>query len=449
MSATAPRRKWKLDPGTLRKIKRFRQIRRGYVSFWILCVLILAAAMGPLLVGNRALAVRHNGNWVFPVLSGFHSAESLGMSGGQECDYRLLKLKFGREGGDNRVWMPPVPYNGVEVAETVEIVRPDEKGVFIDPVKKAPIDNGKVFTIHENGRRHRVFGVVNGLLHGGMTGFDPLDHVVERARWVAGRQVAWRVTAPGGAPSFAGLDPAETLYYQIPFPSAPGVGGHLLGTDDSGRDVLARLFYGFRIVIVASLIFLVFVYTIGISIGCAMGYFGGWFDLLVQRFIEIWSEIPFLYMVIILSSVFSPNLFMLLVIMISFSWMGMTFFMRTATYREKARDYVAAAKLIGASTPRILFRHVLPNTLSMIVTFVPFTVAGVITSLTALDFLGFGLPPTEPSWGEMLRVGTQNFEKPWIFGSGFAAMVTVLVLITFVGEAIREAFDPRKFTVYK
>ncbi|MFO1529258.1 MAG: ABC transporter permease subunit [Kiritimatiellia bacterium] len=263
----------------------------------------------------------------------------------------------------------------------------------------------------------------------------------------AGKRVSWRTGSPGGAPSFAGLDPADMIYYQIPFPSAPGVGGHLLGTDDSGRDVLARLFYGFRIVIVASLIFLVFVYTIGISIGCAMGYFGGWFDLLVSRFIEILVEIPFLYMVIILSSIFSPNLFLLLLIMICFSWMGMTFFMRTATYREKARDYVAAAKLIGASTPRILFRHVLPNTLSMIVTFRALHGGRGHHQPDRPRLPRLRPPPPNPRGADAARRHAEL--KPWIFGSVFTAMVTVLVLITFVGEPVREAFDPRKFTVYK
>jgi microcin C transport system permease protein len=184
-----------------------------------------------------------------------------------------------------------------------------------------------------------------------------------------------------------------------------------------------------------------------------MGYFGGWFDLFVQRLIEIWSNVPFLFVVIIVASVVPAgvgmSLWVLLTIVVLFSWTGMTYYMRSATYREKARDYVHAAQVLGASTRRIIFSHILPNTLSTIVTFIPFTVAGAISSLTALDFLGFGLPPPTPSWGELLRQGTSNLNAPWIVASAFSALVVVLVLVTFIGEAVREAFDPKKFTTYQ
>lgn len=224
---------------------------------------------------------------------------------------------------------------------------------------------------------------------------------------------------------------------------------HFLGTDTTGRDVLARLFYGFRTAMIFSLLYMAFVYLLGVIIGCAMGYFGGSFDLVGQRLVEIWSNIPFLYIVIIVASVITPNLAWLLVIVVLFSWTGMTYYMRTATYREKARDYVAAAEVMGAGTTRIVFTHILPNTLSTLVTFIPFTIANAITLLTALDFLGFGLPPPTPSWGELLREGTNNLNAPWIVASTFVALVVVLSLVTFIGEAIREAFDPKKFTVYQ
>ncbi len=224
---------------------------------------------------------------------------------------------------------------------------------------------------------------------------------------------------------------------------------HFLGTDTTGRDVLARLFYGFRTTMIFSILFVAFVYLLGCSIGCAMGYFGGTFDLIAQRLIEIWSNIPFLYIVIIIASIFPPNLGLLLAVVVVFSWTGMTYYMRTATYREKARDYAAAAEVLGAGTARIIFRHILPNTVSTLVTFIPFTLATAVTSLTALDFLGFGLPPPTPSWGELLRQGTANLDAPWIVCSVFFALVGVLTLVTFIGEAIREAFDPKKFTYYE
>ncbi len=233
-------------------------------------------------------------------------------------------------------------------------------------------------------------------------------------------------------------------------PTAPSAAErHYLGTDTTGRDILARLFYGFRIALIFAAFYIGFVYGLGIAVGCAMGFFGGKVDLLGQRLVEIWSNLPFLYIVIIVASLVRPDLTLLVIITGLFSWTGMTYYMRTATYREKARDYVAAAEVLGASTSRIIFRHILPNTLSMLVTFVPFTLAAAISSLTALDFLGFGLPVPTPSWGELLHQGTANLDAPWIVSSVFVSIVLVLSLVTFVGEAIREAFDPKRFTTYE
>lgn len=233
-------------------------------------------------------------------------------------------------------------------------------------------------------------------------------------------------------------------------PSAPSVAErHYLGTDTTGRDILARLFYGFRNALIFSFFYIGIVYLLGILIGCLMAWLAGWTDLIGQRAIEIWSNLPFLYVVIIVTSVVRPDLFLLILITSIFSWTGMTYFFRTATYREKARDYVAAAEILGASTSRILLRHILPNTISTLVTFIPFTLAGAITALTSLDFLGFGLPPPTPSWGELLQQGTANLNAPWIVSSAFGAMVIVLTLVTFVGEAVRDAFDPKKFTTYQ
>jgi microcin C transport system permease protein len=224
---------------------------------------------------------------------------------------------------------------------------------------------------------------------------------------------------------------------------------HFLGTDSSGRDVLARLVYGFRTAIVFSLILLACNYTVGISIGCAMGYFGGKFDLFFQRLIEIWSNVPFLYVIIIVASIMIPNFFTLILIMMFFGWMGMTWYMRTATYKQKGREYVLAARALGASDAYIIFRHILPNTISVIVTFIPFSVSGGIVALTSLDYLGFGLPPPTPSWGELLRQGTNRLDALWIASSVVVAMIVLLTMVTFVGEAIREAFDPRRHTVYE
>jgi microcin C transport system permease protein len=249
--------------------------------------------------------------------------------------------------------------------------------------------------------------------------------------------------------------PNENCYPGLPFTPRPPEASsrHYLGTDQINRDILARLVYGLRNSLLFSAGFVALVFLIGIVVGCAMGYFGGWFDLGMQRFIEIWSLLPFLLVVIIvraaLPSGTSFGLGLLLFVVVLFAWTGMTYYMRSATYREKARDYVAAAQVLGAGPGRVLFHHILPNILSILVTFLPFTCAAAIGSLTALDYLGFGLPPPMPSWGELLRQGTGNLDAPWIVASAFSALSLLLILITFVGEAIREAFDPKKYTIYR
>lgn len=233
-------------------------------------------------------------------------------------------------------------------------------------------------------------------------------------------------------------------------PFAPSIEEHhFLGTDITGRDVLARLIYGFRTAILFSLLLTAANYGIGIAIGCTMGYAGGWFDLVFQRLIEIWSNVPVLYIIIILASLTVPSVSMLVLIMVVFGWVGITWVMRTATYKEKAREYVLAARALGASHLRIVFRHILPNTLSVIVTFVPFSISGGIVALTALDYLGFGLPAPTPSWGELLQQGWENLDSWWIVGSVITAMIVTLTAVTFVGEAVREAFDPKRHTLYE
>lgn len=224
---------------------------------------------------------------------------------------------------------------------------------------------------------------------------------------------------------------------------------HYLGTDAVGRDIVARLLYGFRIAIFFSLVLLVVNYTIGVSIGSAMGFWGGKFDLFFQRIIEIWSNVPFLYVIIIISSIIVPNFFMLILIMAFFGWIGITWTMRTITYKERAREYVLAARALGATNSRIIFKHIIPNTIAIIVTFAPFAVSSGIVALTSLDYLGFGLPPPTPSWGELLQQGWTNLDAWWISGSVIAAMTITLITVTFIGEAVREAFDPKLHTVYE
>ena len=224
---------------------------------------------------------------------------------------------------------------------------------------------------------------------------------------------------------------------------------HFFGTDNIGRDVFARLVYGFRIAIIFSITLLILNYSIGISIGCLMGYFGGKFDLFFQRILEIWSNIPFLYVIIIISSIIVPNFMILLLIMAFFQWIQITWVMRTITYKEKEREYILAIRSLGASHARIIFNHIIPNTISIIVTYAPFAISGGIVALTSLDYLGFGLRAPTPSWGELLAQGWQNMDAWWISVSVVASLIITLMTVTFTGEGIREAFDPKLYSTYE
>ena len=346
----------KLNPLTIRKIKRFKSIKRGYFSFLIFVVMLVASLFAEVLVNNRALIVHYEGKYYFPTYGHMLPGTNFGQDYEYETDYRELAARFKAENSGNWVLLPPVPFN--------------------------PYEN----------------------------------------------------------------DLKEDAFPPFP-PSAREK--HYLGTDAIGRDIVARLVYGFRIAIAFSLLLLVTNYAIGVSIGSAMGFFGGKFDLIFQRIIEIWSNVPFLYVIIIISSIVVPNFFMLILIMAIFGWIGITWTMRTVTYKERSREYVLAARALGASNFRIIFKHIIPNTIAIIVTFAPFSVSGGIVALTSLDYLGFGLPPPTPSWGELIQQGWTNLDAWWISGSVIGAMVITLMVVTFIGEAVREAFDPKLHTTYE
>ncbi|MFC1669208.1 ABC transporter permease [Spirochaetota bacterium] len=351
---------FKLNPLTLKQVRRFKSIKRGYVSLIIFTAMILFSLFAEFFVSNRAIFVRYNGKNYFPTYGDIIPGKKFGLDYDYETDYRKLKKTFYKDNNGNFVILALVPYNAFESNE-------------------------------------------EDFRDGGYPPFPP-----SIARW------------------------------------------HYLGTDKVGRDVLARLIYGFRIAVFFSLLLLAFNYVVGVSIGCIMGYFGGKFDLVFQRIIEIWTNVPYLYAIIIISSIMVPSFFTLLGIMVFFGWIGMTWYMRTATYKEREREYVLAAKALGASNKRIIFRHILPNTISIIVTFVPFSIASGITALTALDYLGFGLRPPTPSWGQLLSEASQfTIKAPWIGISIISALIIVLTMVTFIGEAIREAFDPKMHTIYE
>jgi len=252
--------------------------------------------------------------------------------------------------------------------------------------------------------------------------------------------------------------PNESLLDLPGFPPHPPSREHPFGTDDRGRDVLVRLAYGFNI----SLTFALFVMAIGdgfgVMIGALLGYLGRKVDLIGQRVIEIWSSLPFLYTIMIVSSiivpvyipgrmqVLQPSFLLLVFILAAFEWMGITYYVRGEFYREKAKDYVAAAIVTGVAEPAIMFRHILPNALTPVVSFAPFTIVANISALVALDFLGFGLPAPTPSWGELIGQGTENLTKWWLVFFPLGALFVTLLLVVFIGEAVREAFDPKEYS---
>jgi microcin C transport system permease protein len=217
-----------------------------------------------------------------------------------------------------------------------------------------------------------------------------------------------------------------------------------LGTDDQGRDVVARLIYGFRISVLFGLILTIISSVIGVAAGAVQGYFGGWTDLLFQRFIEIWTSIPSLYLLLIISSVLVPGFFVLLGILLLFSWVALVGLVRAEFLRGRNFEYIQAARALGVSNIRIMFRHLLPNAMVATMTFLPFILSSSVMTLTALDFLGFGLPPGSPSLGEMLSQGKANVQAPWLGLAGFFTVAIMLSLLIFIGEAVRDAFDPRK-----
>ncbi|WP_068826808.1 ABC transporter permease [Pseudomonas sp. BMS12] len=230
---------------------------------------------------------------------------------------------------------------------------------------------------------------------------------------------------------------------QVPAPAPPSA-QNWLGTDDQGRDVLARVIYGFRVSVLFALALTILSSLIGVLAGALQGFYGGWVDLAGQRFLEVWSGLPVLYLLIILASFVQPNFWWLLGIMLLFSWMSLVDVVRAEFLRGRNLEYVRAARALGMGNRGIMFHHILPNAMVSTMTFMPFILTGAIGTLTSLDFLGFGLPAGEPSLGELVAQGKANLQAPWLGISAFAVLALMLSLLVFIGEAARDAFDPRK-----
>jgi microcin C transport system permease protein len=237
----------------------------------------------------------------------------------------------------------------------------------------------------------------------------------------------------------------NTINFDLPVPApAPPSAENWLGTDDQGRDVLARMIYGFRVSVLFGLTLTLLSSMIGVAAGAVQGYFGGWIDLFFQRFIEIWSGLPVLFLLIILASLVQPNFWWLLGLMLLFNWMDLVGVVRAEFLRARNLDYVRAARALGVGNAVIMYRHMLPNAMVATLTFMPFILTGSIVALTALDFLGLGLPPGSASLGELLQQGKANLQAPWLGITSFVVLAVMLSLLIFIGEAVRDSFDPRK-----
>ena len=449
------------NPLTLRRLKRFREIKRGYYSLMILLGLGALAALDQVVVGKEALAVRFNGKWFYPAFTPTpFKGSDFGITGeGADApvNYRKLKLDFmsGKAEACGKVIMPLVPFGATD-----DTLQPRSKslfereGIFSESGERIPYF-GLAAKYHnvEEGRVHLRYTLRGGKLNGAVDGWDVNNEKVFSAEYKDGKMLKQYYSGTGTIEGFLAMESSELRAMKYhPAPPLPKE-KNWLGTTSQGYDVLAYLYGGLQVNFKAALIFLPIVYVIGIILGMLMGYLGGWFDLAMDRLIEVFSNIPFLFVVIIFASMVPEQvkgLPIILAILILFGWMGITSLMRTAAYRDKERDYIAAARVLGAGTPRIIFRHLLPNTVAILVTLVPFTMSGLIFSLTALDYLGFGLPAKYATWGRLLNDGLSNLSAaPWLVSSTFFILVFLLVLITFIGEAVREAFDPKKHSYYR
>jgi microcin C transport system permease protein len=286
----------------------------------------------------------------------------------------------------------------------------------------------------------------------GLEDFGPPDYRALKRQFAEAGDGNWVLMPPYP------FGPNEALLDESGTPPNPPSAQHIFGTDDRGRDVLVRLAYGFNVSMTFGALVTVFGMVAGVAIGSLLGYFGGRIDIIGQRAIEIWSSLPFLYTIIIISSIvvpvylpgrgplLQPSFWLLVIILSVFDWMGMTYYVRGEFYREKAKDYVGAAIATGVSETGIMFGHILPNALTPVVSFAPFTIVANISALVALDFLGFGLPAPTPSWGELIGQGMENLTKWWLVFFPLGVLFVTLLLVVFIGEAVREAFDPKEYS---
>jgi microcin C transport system permease protein len=386
-------RKSFFSPLFLKRIKKFKSFKRGYYSLLIIGIAYLLSFFAEFIINGQALIVKFDGKRFITLYSDVSLKKDIFAKAIKaKEDYLEYKSSLG---GDT-----------LEV-KNEKLISLKTKYELYDRIKK-DFDN------------HRV-----------------LKNIFKEQK-----RGDWILLAPYP------YGPNENLLDEMGDrnpPTAPD-GQHFLGTDDRGRDVLARLVYGFRIYMTFSLLLTISSYIIGIFFGSLLGYYGGKVDFLGLRFIEIWASIPFLFTVMVISSIMIPNFTILIIILSLFYWISMARYIRAEFLREKSNDYVQAALAVGVSDRRIILSHILPNSLTPVISFLPFTIISGIAVLASLDFLGFGLPEPTPSWGQLLSQGISNLSSWWLTLSPMAAMFLTLILIAFIGEAVREALDPKVYS---
>jgi microcin C transport system permease protein len=422
----------KLSPTTAKRVERFKRLRRGWWAFMAISTLLVLSLFLEILVNHKPLAIGYAGKVAFPAvkdwlgkavffarISSFYPKEEFGQLGKSEVDYR----GFARTVAD--------PSRGRAEAARLRKAHEEAKAEYLrENPRPGPEATDRARQRWERG--YARFVKKEEELAQLETGLRPFE---EGRAWIV------QTLYPYG--------PEENrLDFEKPPPNAPSLGlGVPLGTDMSGRDVLVQLVYGFRISLFFSLLVAAAGLVIGVAVGGLQGYYGGWVDIASQRIVEIWSAIPFLFVIMMIVAATTPTFALLLVLMIVLrSWMGLTYYVRGEFYREKGKDYVQAAIGTGVPNWKIMLLHILPNSVVPIVTFTPFAIVGYIGSLVALDYLGFGLPPGTPSWGTLLRQGLENVRfYPHLIIVPGTALVLTLYAIVIVGEAVREAFDPKVF----
>ncbi len=367
-----------------RRWSLFKANRRGYWSLWLFIILFGLSLFAELLANDRPIVASYKGEMLFPLIKDYPEEKFGGFLA--RTDFRDPFIQEELQAHGWAIW-PPVRYHYRTVNNALPVPAP-----------------------------------------------APPAWLMSRADVCAQYPLATRPDANGQIDPRRGLDDPNCIAGNM----------HWLGSDDQGRDVVARLIYGFRLSVIFGLILASLSSVIGVLAGAIQGYTGGWTDLIFQRFIEIWTSVPTLYLLIILAAFITPSFWLLLGILLLFSWTALVGVVRAEFLRARNFEYVRAARALGLSDRKIMFRHLLPNAMVATITFLPFIVSGSITTLTALDFLGFGLPPGSPSLGELLAQGKANLQAPWLGLTAFAVVSLMLSLLVFIGEAVRDAFDPRK-----